>query len=102
MSAEPSIGRCGARGEHLTAIYQLCPPAPTASPRRLAWSRSSSCRVWIDVSRREFSGTPALPAGVYVNVGYQTTFANGKTARELVSFRLDEDKSWRVTGYVLN
>ena len=59
-------------------------------------------RIWIEVSRREFSGTPELPAGTYANVSYHTTFSNGKTARELVSFRLDEDKNWRLAGYAID
>ena len=59
-------------------------------------------RFWVDVSRRDENGTAQLPSGVYVNVQYRTTFANGKTARELVSFRLDDDKIWRFTGYVIN
>ena len=44
---------------------------------------------------------PELPAGAYVNVEYVTTFVTGKTARELVSCRFDEDTQWRVTGYFL-
>ena len=59
-------------------------------------------RVWLDVSRRESAGTPELPTGLYVNVAYRITFKGGKSARELVSFRLDEDKVWRVVGYVAN
>jgi hypothetical protein len=59
-------------------------------------------RVWIDVSRRDSPGTPELPVGAYMNVGYVTTFANGRTARELVSFRLDDDQKWRVAGYVIH
>jgi hypothetical protein len=35
-------------------------------------------------------------------VTYRTTLANHKVVRELVSFRLDEDKTWRVVGYVAN
>lgn len=44
-----------------------------------------------------------LPAGSYINVNYATQFANAKQPqRELVSFHLDSDKVWRVSGYTLN
>ena len=69
---------------------------------RQALGGAATGRIWIEVSRREFSGTPELPAGTYSNVSYHTTFSNGKTARELVSFRLDEDKNWRLAGYVID
>ena len=43
-----------------------------------------------------------VPAGLYINVASATTFANQpQPVRELVSFRLDEDRTWRVTGYTL-
>jgi len=58
-------------------------------------------RSWITVARHDSSGSPQLPAGSYVNVEYQTSFAGGRTATELISFRLDDDKTWRVTGYFL-
>lgn len=41
-----------------------------------------------------------LPAGYYVNVNFATQFANEtKPVRELVSFHLDTDKKWRMSGY---
>ena len=44
----------------------------------------------------------AVPAGLYINVASASTFANqSQPVRELVSFRLDEDQVWRVTGYTL-
>jgi len=43
-----------------------------------------------------------LPPGVFANVAFATRFANEKQpVRELVSFHLDGDKVWRVTGYTL-
>lgn len=48
------------------------------------------------------SGGGAAPAGNYVNVAFATQFANAKApVRELVSFHLDSDNQWRVTGYTL-
>lgn len=44
----------------------------------------------------------SLPAGLYANVAFATRFANEKQpVRELISFRLDGDHVWRVTGYTL-
>ena len=47
------------------------------------------------------AGTP-VPAGLYINVQSSTKFAaQQQPIRELVSFRLDDDKVWRVSGYTL-
>ena len=54
------------------------------------------------VSRSQFPAGASVPAGFYLNVAVPSTFAQSKTpVRELVSFRLDEDKTWRVSGYSL-
>jgi hypothetical protein len=43
-----------------------------------------------------------LPPGLFVNVAFATHFANEKQlVRELVSFHLDNDHVWRVSGYSL-
>jgi Protein of unknown function (DUF4019) len=43
-----------------------------------------------------------LPPGVYANVAFATRFAHSQqTVRELVSFHLDGDRVWRVSGYTL-
>ncbi len=42
----------------------------------------------------------ALPAGLYINVSYATQFSKAKQpVRELVSYHLDTDRTWRVAGY---
>lgn len=52
------------------------------------------------VSRSQFVAGEAVPAGIYINVAFPTTFAGQpQPIRELVSFRLDEDRTWRVSGY---
>jgi hypothetical protein len=41
-----------------------------------------------------------LPPGLFANVAFATHFANEKQpVRELISFHLDSDHVWRVTGY---
>jgi len=43
-----------------------------------------------------------LPPGLFANVSFATRFANDKQpVRELISFHLDGDNVWRVTGYTL-
>lgn len=54
------------------------------------------------VSRVQYREGAAVPAGIYLNVSFATRFASSaQPVRELVSFRLDEDKVWRVSGYSL-
>lgn len=54
------------------------------------------------VSRSQFPAGAQVPEGFYLNVAVPTTFAKSEQpVRELVSFRLDEDKVWRVSGYSL-
>lgn len=54
------------------------------------------------VSRSQFPAGAQVPEGFYLNVAVPTTFAKSQEpVRELVSFRLDEDKVWRVSGYSL-
>jgi hypothetical protein len=43
-----------------------------------------------------------LPPGLFASVAFVTRFAHEKQpVRELVSFHLDNDHVWRVTGYTL-
>ncbi|HWX65350.1 MAG TPA: DUF4019 domain-containing protein [Rhodanobacter sp.] len=43
-----------------------------------------------------------MPAGIYANVTFASKFVSAKApVRELVSFHLENDKTWRVTGYTL-
>lgn len=52
------------------------------------------------VSRSQFGAGEDVPEGIYINVGTPTTFANQEAPiRELVSFRFDPDRTWRVSGY---
>ncbi len=52
------------------------------------------------VSRSQFPAGGEVPEGIYINIASPTTFANQQTpVRELVSFRFDTDRTWRVSGY---
>lgn len=54
------------------------------------------------ITRTQFQDGAEVPAGLYINVAFPTRFANHpEPVRELVSFRLDEDQVWRVSGYSL-
>lgn len=58
-------------------------------------------RVAIGVNPVQSDGSK-IPAGVYYNVAFDTQFAKAKApVRELVSFHLDADKTWRLAGYTL-
>jgi hypothetical protein len=59
-------------------------------------------RQQVAVTRAAYAAGGQVPAGNYINVVYATTFAGApQPVRELISFRLDEDKTWRVSGYNL-
>ena len=55
------------------------------------------------VTRTISRGSGKLPSGEYVNVNYATQFGNeAKPTRELVSFHLDGDRKWRLSGYTVH
>lgn len=59
-------------------------------------------RKQVGVTRAAYAAGGQVPAGNYINVVYATQFANApQPVRELVSFHLDNDKTWRVSGYSL-
>lgn len=52
------------------------------------------------ITRVQYPAGASVPEGIYLNVSFPTRFANNaQPVRELVSFRLDEDKVWRASGY---
>lgn len=52
------------------------------------------------IHRERYAAGGQVPQGEYLNVATATRFANApQPVRELVSFRLDEDRVWRVSGY---
>jgi hypothetical protein len=52
------------------------------------------------VTRVQYRAGATVPEGLYVNVSFPTRFTNStQPVRELVSFRFDEDKVWRLAGY---
>lgn len=54
------------------------------------------------VTRALSNGKGKLPPGMYVNVNFATQFSKqSKPVRELVSFHLDSDKRWRLSGYTV-
>lgn len=57
-------------------------------------------RDWISIRRMAGDGKE-VPAGLYGSVEFVTTFAGNRVVRELVTFRLDEDSVWRLSGYTV-
>ncbi|MDH6592427.1 hypothetical protein M2165_002316 [Variovorax sp. TBS-050B] len=60
-------------------------------------------RTWVGVNRQVVTDPDPETAGQYVSVEYETRFSSQPAGiqRELVSFRLDNDRVWRFSGYVL-
>ena len=58
-------------------------------------------RKLANITRTESKGDK-LPPGIYVNVSFMTRFAKARQpVRELISFHLDDDRVWRVSGYTV-
>ncbi|WP_217590205.1 DUF4019 domain-containing protein [Burkholderia sp. GbtcB21] len=59
-----------------------------------------SHRGWAQITRIRYTNASTTPDGLYANVDYATTLTNGATVFEKLSFRLDDDGRWHLTGYV--
>ncbi|MDB5783716.1 DUF4019 domain-containing protein [Caballeronia mineralivorans] len=57
-------------------------------------------RGWTSVTRVQYTGDQNVPNGMYANVDFFTTLASGRTVFERLSFRLEIDGHWHLTGYV--
>lgn len=52
------------------------------------------------VTRVKYKAGATVPEGLYINVSFPTKFASSaQPVRELVSFRFDDDRIWRLAGY---
>ena len=58
-------------------------------------------RNWVSLHRQQGDASGPLPPGEYVGIGMSTVFAGNRLVHERVTLRLDEDGTWRFTGYVL-
>ncbi|BAN27182.1 DUF4019 domain-containing protein [Caballeronia insecticola] len=57
-------------------------------------------RMPMGIRHFRYQSTGNLPAGAYINVTFETQFAQAKqSALELVTFFLDSDNIWRFAGY---
>ncbi|KVZ43639.1 DUF4019 domain-containing protein [Burkholderia ubonensis] len=56
-------------------------------------------RSWASVSRLEFAAGGAVPKGLYANIDFATTLADGRIVYELVSLKQGDDGQWYLTGY---
>ncbi|MCA8427883.1 DUF4019 domain-containing protein [Burkholderia seminalis] len=59
-----------------------------------------SRRGWAQVTRIRYTNASTTPDGLYANVDYTTTLTSGATVYEKLSFRLEDDGRWHLTGYV--
>lgn len=55
-------------------------------------------REWSAITRQQEQGG-TLPPGKYMSVRFLTAFSGNRILRELISFRQDEDGTWRFVGY---
>lgn len=59
-------------------------------------------RTWVAVNRQAAGGDDPDLAGQYVSVEYETRFAGREQhARELATFHLGRDGTWRFSGYIV-
>jgi hypothetical protein len=58
-------------------------------------------REWSVVRRQRSAGSDGVPAGEYASVETLVQFAGNQVRSELVTFRQNEDGTWRFAGYVL-
>jgi hypothetical protein len=58
-------------------------------------------RNWVSLHRQQGAASGPLPPGQYVGIGMTTVFAGNRLVHERVTLHLDEDGTWRFTGYVL-
>ncbi|AMP00074.1 hypothetical protein CAter282_2216 [Collimonas arenae] len=58
-------------------------------------------RRWASVVRIRYNTQAGdTPPGLYANIDYATDLRDGTTVFELISFQLDPNGVWRVTGYI--
>ncbi len=57
-------------------------------------------RGWAQVTRIQSNKAGNLPDGLYANVDFATTLTTSAKMYEKLSFRLDGDGRWHLTGYV--
>ncbi|QCP54450.1 DUF4019 domain-containing protein [Trinickia violacea] len=60
-----------------------------------------AARGWASVTRIRYAANASgIPAGLYANVNFTTALVQGGAVYELLSFRLENDGKWHLTGYV--
>jgi hypothetical protein len=59
-------------------------------------------RMPMGVRHMRYDGTGNMPKGAFVNVSFDTQFSNApQSVREMVTFMLDADNTWRFVGYAI-
>src|ERR1700744_2995183 len=57
-------------------------------------------RGWGSVTRIQYANAAHIPDALYANVDFSTTLVSGRVVYELLSFKLETDGRWHLTGYV--
>ena len=85
----PSVKRIAPKDSFVTEIRRV--RIPLGPPR---------ARAWLAVAAAFVPQAGNKVGGQFLTVDFATTFAPGKQIIERFSFRLDEDKTWRLAGYL--
>lgn len=60
---------------------------------------------WVSLQRllinTQDAGSAMMPAGEYITIQLVRLSKDGQIVRETISFVLDDDKQWRLSGYVI-
>lgn len=58
-------------------------------------------RNWLSIRRQQIAERGEMPPGMYASIEFAAFFHNDRVRREIVSLRFDEDRKWRLAGYVV-
>jgi hypothetical protein len=107
QSADAVLAQLDA-GKYRQVWHNMAPFAREAQPqtRFLKKTRQArealgpvTLRGWAHVSRLLIRHATSAPPGFYATVDYMTELQSGRTALEHLSFWLDGNDQWRLTGY---
>lgn len=59
-------------------------------------------RRWIQIAPLTAGPRDGVPPGNYMNFVFLAQFANGQQLHETVTLRWDEDRVWRLSGYMVH
>lgn len=58
-------------------------------------------RQWVQITPVAVAPGENVAPGQYLNIEFLARYADGRAVRELVTLRLDDDQTWRLSGYTV-